>query len=198
MILKQLTTQQIPILLALSGSPVSGTLFGDVSAELLRPGVSTWDSLTIITDDWIPVGSGYYSLNLDGAAISSLGPNLLRLSSLTSAFDSQVIEIDVVARTPAEIQPIKQCLLFGTLLSANGQPSGNQEVIVRVIDFPFSASSSLATSQPAVTRTNSNGYFEMNLMRLSTVMVEITVSGIRHQFVVPDQSTIALVDALNI
>ena len=198
MILKQLTNQAIPILLKLVAAPVNGILFSNVTLSILKPGDSAWTPLTLVTGDWVEVGQGYYSLYLSGSDLAVLGPNLLQISSLTSLFDTQVIELDIIARSREEVQPANQCLLFGDLIAADGGPAKDEEIVVRIVDYPFSSSASLATTKAAVTRSNGNGHFEINLLRLSTVMIQIDSSGVRKQFVVPDQPTLALVDAMNI
>jgi hypothetical protein len=199
MILKQLTDQPIPLVLTLIGAPVSGVMFSNIILEMLKPGASSWSLITdFVSGDLVEVGAGYYSLSMHGHDINILGPNLLRVRSMTSLFDTQVISLDVIARTREEVQPANQCLLFGDLISADGSPSKDEEIFIRIVDFPFSSSASLATTKASVTRSNGNGHFEINLLRLSTVMIEIPVSGVRKQFVVPDQSTIALVDAMNL
>jgi hypothetical protein len=198
MILKQITDQKIPILLTLSGTPVGGVPFGDVVVGILKPGAAAWVLIPVLTTDWSAVGLGYYMLSLKAADMTVLGPNLLRLATASSMFDTQVINLDIVSRGRDEVQPLNQCLLFGDLIGADGFPCKDEEIIVRIVDFPFSASASLATARPGYTRSNGNGHFELNLLRGATVIIEIPVSGIRKQFIVPDQPSVALVDALNI
>lgn len=180
--------------LLLSGVPVTGVIFGDVTVSYRRAGDTTMQSKLLTADDWVEIENGYYALKWNTSDMANVGPFLFQVTGGT--FDPVVAEFDVV---PAPIEALagpEVCLITGNIVDLGGVPGVQDDVIFRLAKRPSAVSGSFVLSDVVRTTPNVYGTFTVALVRGVQVIVAIERVGIRHQVTVPDQAQAQLIDIL--
>ena len=176
------------------GSPVLGLDESDFTVKAWKAGLSDFDTIVLAAEDVVEVGDGYYALTLPTSVTSALGEIVLQFSS--TSFDFVEKTFTVSPNTLSSISTPETCIVSGNIVDIGGQPGQGQQVVVRALAFPVSEGSSIVASDPITDKPNIAGNFAVILVRNQTVTIEIDRTGIKNQFVVPDQETAELLDLL--
>lgn len=187
-------TWESNIHLALSGTPVTGVAFGDVTVSYRRAGDATLQTKILTVDDWVEVGNGLYVLDWGTDDMANVGPFYYQLSGGT--FDPVQAEFDVVPAPIESLASPQTCLITGNIVDLGGEPGRQDDVIFRLAKRPSAVSGSFVLSDMVRTTPNAYGAFTVSLVRGVECVVTIERVGLRHQIIVPDQSEAQLIDIL--
>lgn len=180
--------------LALSGVPVTGVVFGDVTVSYRRVGDLVLQTKLLTADDWLEVGNGLYALKWSTSDMASVGPFYYQVTGGT--FDPVTAEFDVV---PAPIEALaspETCLITGNIVDLTGLAGFQDEVVFRLAKRPSAVGGVFLLSDAIRTTPNVYGAFTVALTRGVQVIVSIERAGIRHQITVPDAAQAQLIDIL--
>lgn len=180
--------------LTLTGVPVTGVAFGDVTVSYRRAGDTTMTTKLLTASDWVEIENGYYALKWNTSDMASVGPFLFQVTGGT--FDPVTAEFDVV---PAPIEALaspETCLITGNIVDLTGLAGFQDEIIFRLAKRPSAVGGIFLLADVIRTTPNVYGAFTVALTRGVQVIVAIERVGIRHQFTVPDAAQAQLIDLL--
>ena len=89
------------------------------------------------------------------------------------------------------------CTVSGSFKGiGNKGPHQKIQVLARPVEFPASYEGNILVADEEYTFLNSDGTFQLELVRNAKVIIEVPRAGIRHQITIPDQDTAELKDLL--
>jgi len=179
--------------LTLSESPVTGILYGAVTVAYKKQGAASLSTKVLAAEDWVELGSGFYTLKFSEAELDTIGPFFYKVSG--TGFDMQFGEIEVEPVPIAMNVAPSKCLVTGNVVDIGGAPT-RTTVLVRPVDFPVISGPSALSADPVQSFTDALGNFSVELIRGQVVIFEVERTGIRNQVTIPDQETAQLVDLL--
>lgn len=183
------------LLLTLSGTPVPGLLYTDMTIITRAQGASSFTTMTLTASNFYSLGNGYYVVAFTGAQMGTVGDFFYSVSA--GAIDTQNDQFSVEPLPQnLVIIPPTICVITGNLLGLNASPITDALVTFRAVNYPLQSGLSIISADSVVARTDSNGNFSASLVRGMTVIVQIEKTGIKNQFVVPDASSALLNDLI--
>lgn len=179
------------VILTLSNVAITGLAFGDVTAEISKDG-GAFASKTLDGTNFTEVGNGVYAITLSATDVDTLGPLVIVVNG--AGIDQSTTIVNVVAAAEATTSvSLQTCVVSGHVHSVNGTPIVGAAVSARVIGLPSIEQSASAVTDDLVTaKTNSNGEFFLELVRLADVEVFIPNANYRRRLVVPNQASAVL------
>lgn len=180
--------------LLLSGAPVTGVVFGDVSVSYRRVGDETLQTKTLTADDWLEVGNGLYVLKWTATDMANTGPFYFEVTG--GSFDPIRAEFDVVPAPLEALASPDTCVITGNISDIGGDPAVDATLYFRLAKRPSASNDVLLRAAPIRVVPNAYGAFTVSLVRGILVTVTVESVGIRHQFEVPDQDQAQLIDLL--
>lgn len=193
----QASTVERNIYLTLADVPATGLTPGDVVCKYRKDGQTALTTKTLDGSNWIEVGDGFYILKFTATEMDTLGYFFFTLSG--PGFDNFLYDEFTIEPNPATAEgfvPPEICVVSGSVRNVGGQVSSQVRVVARPVQFPTTYGSNLINADAQWTYINSDGSFQLSLVRGSTVIIEIDRAGIRHQVVIPDAPTADLLDLL--
>lgn len=175
------------------GNAATGLTFADVSADLKKAGGS-FSAITLSGTNFTELGSGFYELDLEDTDTDVLGNLYVRVSGAT--IDTALFSAYVAASAP--VNPTgttapSTTTIFGYLASPSGDPEAGASVQARVLNQPAllhpGDEGVGVTSGLVSVKTDSDGFFTMELLTGLTVDFFIPSVNYRRTFVVPVSST---------
>lgn len=181
--------------LSLAGVPAVGIAHSNVLVSYKKFMGSALQVKSLSTEDWVEIGDGFYSLRWTPTEMDTLGKFFFKAEG--PGFDNFLYgEFDVVAPPVAEVVYPERCVVYGNILELNVQPSTSTIITARIVKVPAVINQSILTAKITSTTPNHLGNFELILPRGATVVIEIPMTGIRQQIVVPNQAQAHLLDLL--
>lgn len=181
--------------LSLSGSPVPGILFSDVTIQYKKFGDSALTARTLLEEEWVDLGNGFYTLLWPASYINRIGKFFYTMTG--SLFDNFLYdEFDIESPPLESFVAADTCVISGNLRDLGGVAGKGQTVAARLINYPASSGPSIVTSDLVQTIPDYFGNFQIALLRGKTVLISIQRTAIHHQITVPDESTANLIDLL--
>ena len=190
----QARTWESNIHLALSGVPVAGVVFGDVSVSYKRAGDTTLQTKLLATEDWVEIGNGLYAVKWSSSEMANVGPFYFQVTG--GSFDPVVSEFDVIPAPIEALSSPETCLISGNIVDLGGDVGRQDDVVFRLAKRPSAVSGSFVLSDVIRTTPNAYGAFTVSIVRGVECIVTIDRVGLRHQIVVPDQAEALLIDIL--
>lgn len=177
----------------LSSSPVTGLDNTGFTVMAWWQGLSAFQAINLDAEDVVEISPGHYSIALDGVT-AALGILFLQISG---AFDLIEKEFEVIPTPINTIPDPSLCVISGNVLDIGGNPGGkSNEIIFRPVSFPKEQDGSLISADSVITFPDVQGNFSVSLIRGQEVTVQVSNTGLRVQFTVPDQETANLVDVI--
>lgn len=178
----------------IAGDPAIGLVDTDVTADIKKEGAGGFTAHALTALNWTELGGGFYEVDLALLDTDTLGNLYVRVqgatirTSLTSAY--------VVAAAPVNpptVTPPGVVAVFGYVYHPDASPLVGASVSARILGTPtvlHPGSEGLVVSQDLIaTRTDSDGFFTLNLISGSSVDFIISSAGYRRTFLVPGIAT---------
>lgn len=181
----------IAIALDVSGEPVLALAFDDVTVEYKKYSSQVWVAKVLTVDDWYEVGDGVYGITFSEDELDVAGSFVFKLEGAAIATYIEVAHIESDGSSDALDVPT--CVVSGYVFSLSGTAVADAAVVARVLGFPATVDSQAAlTDTTSTATTDSNGYFELTLVREAYVHVTIPKANYSRQLTVPDSATASL------
>lgn len=179
--------------LSLANVPAASVLPGNVVANILKAGDPAFTVKPLDVYSWVNLGGGYYTIKFSAADMSVVGDFIYTLSS--SLFDNFTFD-EFVIMPLANPVTNSLCAVSGTLKNIQGVSASQIKITARPISFPAQYGGNILTADAAWCYPDNLGNWTLNLVRGSTVMLEIERAGIRAQIIIPDTPTANVLDLL--
>lgn len=132
----------------------------------------------------VALDDGSYRVHLSKARVTFTVPEVLTVSGATSETYN-----GVVAPPGTPVSP-SLCTVYGTIQDLGGNAIENAAVTASLVSHPTIVSSTGISVESPATVTDSNGYFELTLLRTAVVNLEISAIGLRKQVTIPAAATV--------
>jgi len=165
----------------------------NVTCEIKKAGQTVFSAKAVTSSNWINLGGGYYTLKFSGDDLSRVGNFIYKLTGPN--FDNFLYdEFTILAGEDVTVKD--KCVVKGEFIGLSGNAAQQIKITARMVDFPAKSSNRIVSGDTIFTFLNSDGKFEMALLRGSTVLIEVPRAAIRSQIVVPDTASANLMDLL--
>lgn len=175
------------------GTPATGLTFSDVTSDLKKAGGS-FAALTLSGSNFTELSGGFYEIDLAAADVDTLGNLHVRVqggtirTALTVAFVAATAPVN-----PSTVTPPTTVAIFGYLYGPDAAPRVGASVRAKILGAPTvlkPGDDGLAITQELVTgKTDSDGFFTLDLIAGSSVDFSIPAANYRRTFLVPSTST---------
>jgi hypothetical protein len=164
-----------------------------VTCMIKKAGQTVFSAKAVTSSNWVNLGDGYYTLRFSGDDLSRVGNFIYKLTGPN--FDNFLYdEFTILAGEDVTVKD--KCVIKGQFIGLNGDAAQQIKVTARMVEFPAVSSGRIVSGDTVYTFLDSQGKFEMSLLRGSTALIEVPRAAIRSQIVVPDTATANLVDLL--
>lgn len=151
--------------LSATGAGATGLTFSDVTCDYREAGAGSFTSKSLDATNFTEIGSGWYEIDFTAGEIDTAGNFVVRVDGAT--IDMSVVVAYVAEEAPAPgvpAAPPTTVPVFGWVYDATGAPVEDASVAARLVAVPtVTASSAVIASGTVSTRTDSTGYFVLNL-----------------------------------
>lgn len=137
------------------------------------------------------IGSGVYTIEFLSTELDTVGSFTYKVTGSTiNQFVgiANVVEADQVST----VQSLNTCIVSGHILDVRGEPVIGASVSARVLGFPTIISGIGVSDDTVSARTDKNGEFFLELVRLAEVDVRIPEINYRRQLTVPNKASATL------
>lgn len=137
------------------------------------------------------LGLGFYELDFTADELDTVGSFHVRVTG--STIRSIVVSGYVLASAPTidtVLGPVPvTTTIFGYVYNVDGTPNAGATVSARTLTLPATYPGGVVSSKLVTAKTDSTGYFTLDLLTGSTVQVNVPSASYRRTFVVPTTST---------
>lgn len=189
-----LTPRESTFRLSSEGVSTTGLTYEDVSVHIRKQGEAAFAEKTLSESDWTDLGSGFYAVKWSEDDMDTLGD--FRYLVMGSDFDDVTGCFDVEQAPIAVAADAQTCIVSGSIIDINGDPSRQETIIFRPQRIPALSGATLLNSNAIRTTTDAFGNFSVALVRGTKILVEIERLAIRYLIEVPDVSSTSLVSLL--
>jgi hypothetical protein len=178
-------------------SPVVGLTSIYITGHIWKQDLTVWSPIGILPSEWVELGDGFYVLKLRASLLDRLGSVAIKISGLSIA--TAVREDQIEPLPPLFAIDASKCVVYGNIMDLTGDTNHSDYLITfTLVSLPQKvAGISLVSSDKIPTRPDAFGNFSVQLLRGTTVLVEIERAGIRNQIVVPcNLASVGLIDLL--
>lgn len=157
----------------------------DANAVQLAQGVTGADGAVILA---LYPGDVIVSLVQAGVVFSTNNFVYEIVDTQYSPDDENICPLVTEAFTPtvtAQVTPAPMCVLYATLLQANGSALRHADIKISVLNYPMLSSGSGVVGTSFVSKTDSNGYATFSLVQGSLIEVSIPAASLRRIVTVP-------------
>lgn len=190
LVTKSTATKLVAILTDSEGIPVTNVAYSAVTVRYKKSNSSTFTVKTILNADFTNNGEGVYEIQFTSSELDTLGSFVFTVAG--SGFVQYTGLVNVVPESsdvsPA-ISTIPLCTLYGYIANPDGTPAENVTVILRVINMPYQYNSILYTNKSISTKTDGNGFWSIDTVRMAFVSITISSSGMSRTLTIPNQSS---------
>ncbi len=136
--------------------------------------------------DLVDLGGGYYKLALSSTDTNTVGSLYARIEGPSIGSVVEVANIGAIAPVVPPILPtVPTTVITGSIFTPQGTPYENACVTAKVLSTPAIFDGVAINSNLVVVRTDSNGFFTLELITGSQVDVAINSVGYRRTITVP-------------
>ena len=178
---------------AVTGSPATGLIFSDVTADLRKEGAPAFVGHALTTLNFTEISGGFYDIDLVAADTDTLGNLYLRVqgASIKTAVAISFVAAEAPVNPPS-VTPPTTVAIFGFVYGPDAAPLAGANVSATILGSPtvlFPGDEGIAISQGLVTeKTDSFGFFTLSLIVGTNVDIFIPSSNFRRTIVVPGTS----------
>lgn len=181
------------VYLTLEDEPVVDVLPSQLMCLFKKTGQTAFQVRALDSTTFFNLGTGFYCIRWDETHTDIMGKVFYTLVS--NRFDNFISDEFDVDTPVAEASSLPgTCLISGNVATLGGNAGNGVPILIRGIDYPIIAETSLLTSEPLRIYTGPTGDFQVRLVRGTTVIFEVERTGFRLQVQVPDRGTARLVD----
>lgn len=177
-----------------AGAPALGLVDTDVTADIKKEGAAGFSAHALTTLNWTELSGGFYEIDLAITDTDVLGNLHVRVQGGTVR--TSLVCSYVIATAPVNlptVTPPSTVAVFGYVYHPDASPLAGASVSARILGIPtvlHPGSEGLVISQNlVVAKTDSNGFFTVNLISGTAVDFIISAAGYRRTFSVPGVST---------
>ena len=181
------------VFLSLAGTPSPSIAFGSVTCQIKKSGQANFSAKVITNDNWIDLGSGYYTLKFSADDLSRVGNFVYKLSG--AGFDNFVYD-EFVILAAEDITVKDKCVVKAQFIGLGGESATQIRVTARMVAFPAKSKGRIVSGDTVFTFLDSKGNCELTLLRGATVLIEVPRAAVRNQIIVPDTPTANLIDLM--
>lgn len=177
-----------------AGAPAVGLVDTDVTADLKKEGAASFVAYVLSPLNWLELGDGFYAIALTATETDTIGNLYLRAqggtikTTLTVAYVAESAPVNPPVVTPPTSTPI-----FGYVYKTDSTPLVGATVSARILGSPtvlHPGTDGLVVGQETVVvRTDSSGFFSINLIAGTNVDFLISAANYRRTFLVPSVAT---------
>lgn len=184
------------VFLSLSGSPATSITYDIVTAKYAKYGQTAYTVKTLASADWVNLGGGVYRINFSALEMDTVGDFTFTLSSVSfNNFTFEEFTIEPLIIVNPVILP-SQCVVSGSIFNQSAFPPRDLRIVASPVNFPAKDGGSIIASDEVYTSPDSQGNWQLTLIRNSVVIIKIERCGINTQITVPNSPTANLVDLL--
>lgn len=187
-----------------TGLPRTGILFNQIDVSLKKSTQSIFQAKAITGPEFRENGSGVYEVLFSNTDLNTIGSFLYIVNSnvvlplpAIRQFIGQAVVQSSSTYTPGTIS-LPTNLLTGNLIDLSGQPLIGEAVSARIMAAPTILGSTPniggVASDIVATKTDSGGFFALEVLQRSIIDVTIPVINYRRTLTVPANSTNILFD----
>ena len=170
-----------------TGASSNLTVTGGTANALLGFDTAQVDGATFLVE----IGSGVYTLEFTATELDTLGNFIYKVNGATiiQFVDTTVVVAAGQATTPTSVST---CIISGHVFDLAGNAIQNATVSARVLGAPSVTGVVGLGDSTVYARTDSNGEFFLELVRLATVDIVISKMNYRRQLTVPNAASALL------
>lgn len=193
-LIKDTSNDLVVFLESLDSTPATGLSLGDVQIDAKKSSDAGFHALSLDPGDFAELDAGFYRVSIPASLTDTLGLLYVRITgaSIKTYLDGLTVmeEPTVIPPSPGPTIPIT--LIYGYIRGADGAPAPNASVSARTLSQPTVLHPGLdglvLSSSLVTTKTDSSGYFILNLVAGATVDFFIPEANYRRTFKVPYSS----------
>lgn len=178
----------IAVLTDASNLPVTGLVSADVTVEYRKEGGASFTAKSTSLATFVEIGSGVYTVEFTGTELDTLGSFLYKITGASISQYVGIAEVTPAAQSSSAVS-LDTCVLYGHVLGASGEPVQNAVVSARILGAPFISGSIGIQDSRVFSKTDENGAFFIELVRLALVEIIISKMNYKRQLTVPNQPT---------
>lgn len=182
------------ILTTTGGLPATGLIFSDVVCQFSKNGAS-FSAKTLTSLIFLEVGFGYYTVEFSASDCNTLGHFVAIISGGTIAQSTTSAEV-VAAASASTVASIQTCTVTGHLVNGQGVPISDAAVSARILGLPTLVNTGVVGvgigDDVVSVKTDSNGFFSLELARLVVFDVIIPEINYRRTLTVPNSASVDL------
>ena len=170
-------------------APVTGLTFADVTVDLQKAGAGSFSNKVLTAPDFVELDGGFYTLNLSATETDTLGNLNIRVSGATIStyHTTAYIAANAVTVPPVSLS-IPQTTIYGYVYDPAGNPVSGASVSAKILNIPTILQATegvLLVTKSVVTKTDTSGYFSLDLVTGATVAIAIPSANYRRNLQVP-------------
>ena len=174
-----------------TGLPSTGILFSAATVAYCKAGGTSFTPKAIITDDWVELGSGAYTVAFTAAELDTAGA--FTFSVNTSITGTRVFLANISSTATTVISySVDTCLISDVIVDPQGKPVPGVTVSARILSKPLILNSVGFSSTTITAKTDVNGIFIIELARLAYVEIVINSMEYRRNLTVPNTASARL------
>jgi len=145
---------------------------------------------TFGTTPWKEIGAGVYTVEFNASNLDTVGIFVVKVTGGAFVQHIALVNITENPAPPENEGSVETCVIFGTVETLGGDPVPNAAVVARILGFPTIADNlAVLTDDFVSTLTDSDGNFELELVRGVTVDISIVLASYRRTLQVPQLSS---------
>ncbi len=189
----------VPVPLSNTATLIAAEINSEVSGVTATASGTGADSLSLAETETFSggidyledLGSGFYELDFLATELDTAGPFHVRVTG--STVRSIVVSGYVLVSAPTtstDAGPVPPTTtIFGYVYNVDGSPLAGTTISARTLTVPATYVGGVLSTRLVTAKTDSTGYFTLDLLTGSTVQVNVPAASYRRTFVVPSTST---------
>lgn len=158
---------------------ITGITYDEVTVNYYKEGDVGWTNKVMTGADLNEIGDGVYRIGFSALELDTLGSFIYRVISTVNDAAPYIKEVDVVSETSSVVAvDVDSCSIWGHIVALDTTPFQDAAVSANLVSVPEVLNLAGISSTIISVKTNSEGYFIINLPRLA--MVTITIPSINY------------------